>query len=110
MGALVDGQLPLWDGIVFRLLFSSDANGGWVLKTSTKHPETGHISDTLLTGEITDGQVTTSPAIPGDLNGDSIVDLADRDIIMENWGADFIILGDLSSGDASYDGVVDSAI
>ena len=47
--------------------------------------------------------VAGSPPIPGDLNGDRLVDSGDLDLVRVYWGQT-VSLGDLGSGDASGDG------
>ena len=48
------------------------------------------------------------PTLPGDLNGDDLVDAADLDLVRAHWGQ-AVTPGDTFSGDANGDGAVNSA-
>ncbi len=59
---------------------------------------------------IFDGTLTipTAPDIPGDTNGDQVVDATDAATLADNWGAD-VGAGGFAAGDFNDDGVVDAA-
>jgi hypothetical protein len=56
----------------------------------------------------TPGAENSPLPLPGDLNGDAVVDSADLDIIRANWGRT-VIPGSLADGDANGDGTVGAA-
>ena len=51
--------------------------------------------------------VPASASLPGDLDGDGLVNSDDLDIVRSHWG-ETVTAGDLAAGDASGDGIVDS--
>lgn len=56
----------------------------------------------------TPGAENSPPLLPGDLDGDAVVDSADLDIIRAHWGRT-VAPGSLADGDANGDGTVGSA-
>ena len=78
-----------------------------VVLTATDDSDVGEVEDYrgVRVGRTASGQIDTS--IPGDLDGNGVVDSGDLNIIRAHWG-ETVTAGDLTMGDANGDAMVNS--
>jgi hypothetical protein len=82
---------------------TSGAQVGGYLSFATRSSTTGEIRAFSL-----DEVVITQAMIPGDTNGNGIVDVDDAKVVAQNWGSN-VGTGGFAAGDFNGDGVVNAA-
>lgn len=113
-GVLMGSQyiVPYLDLADFQDVNSWLGRANWndPLYDGTIHEFTIHnsvLTEAQVLAEFNAGVVPPeSPAVPGDVNGDSLVTVADWNVIKSNM---FTARGSVAQGDISYDGFVDQA-
>jgi len=117
--AMMDDDSSLWialDAVMDLNFTGSDTIGRLYLDGVAQATGTwgstasgaAHINDTYFTGTGT-VLVTVNPVfIPGDTNGDMVVDDDDAAVVANHWGQQ-VAQGDYASGDFNNDGLVNAA-